>query len=42
MNEIEKLDLKTLMLVEGHNCYDTDYFDSDNYKKLRRTMLENF
>ena len=37
----EKLSLKTEMLVYGYKTYETAYFDSNEYKKLRATMLEH-
>ncbi len=37
----EKLNIKICMLVNGYDTYETDYFNTDSYKKLRSTMLEN-
>ena len=41
ISDQEKKDLKTTMLVNGFSTYETDYFDSLSYKKLRETMMEN-
>ena len=40
MSDREKKDLKTEILIRGYSEYETDYFNSDDYNKLRTTMLE--
>lgn len=40
INENEKLEFTTLMLVEGFESYETNFFDSTSYKNLREYMLE--
>ncbi len=40
MTEKEEKSLKRCMLVHNYSTYDTDYFDSQEYRKLRNTMLD--
>lgn len=40
IDEDEKKDIKTFMLIDGYKTYETDYFNSNSYKSLRNIMLE--
>lgn len=41
LSEQEKKNLKIDMLLRGFSSYETDFFGSSSYKKLRETMLNN-
>ena len=41
INEEESKRLKAQMLADGYSSYETDYFNSNLYRSLRQTMLEN-
>ena len=42
MTDEEKQELENLMIFNNYSTYETDYFDSQSYSKLRTTMLEYF
>ena len=42
MTDEEKQKLENLMIFNNYSTYETDYFDSQSYSKLRTTMLEYF
>ena len=41
LNEKDSKRLKMKMLQNGYTSYETDYFNSNSYRSLRQTMLEN-
>lgn len=41
LNEEDNKRLKKKILIGGFSSYETDYFNSNSYRSLRQTMLEN-
>ena len=41
INEEDSKRLKVMMIKNGYTSYETDYFNSNSYRSLRKTMLEN-